>query len=110
MYRKQLATKEMQSTSVHATMSMSSVVSVSTLQDGPTGQLAIFQAPAPFRCKLPHCNNSCFTEVSGRVHDFCSKAHAIAYMQLQKQQVPSIMQSSELPSFMPQGVLEGVLT
>jgi len=94
----------MQSASVHATM-----VSVSALQDGPTGQLAIFQVPAPFRCKLPRCNNACFKEVSGRVHDFCSKAHAIAYVQLQKQQVPSVLQPSESPSFMPQGVVKGML-
>lgn len=100
----------LQSASIYATMStqcMSSTVSVGPLRDGPTGQLAIFQAPAPFRCKLPRCNNSCFTEVNGRVHDFCSKAHAIAYTQLQD---PPTMQSSEpssrASSFMPQ-VLEG---
>lgn len=90
------------SQTVYATMNMSSTVAVGTLEDGPTGQLDIFQTPAPIRCKLPRCNNSCFKEVTGRVHDFCSKAHAIAYMQLQKQEVPSITQATKPPSFVPQ--------
>lgn len=92
---------------------MSSTISVGALEEGPTGQLDVFQSPAPFKCKLPRCNNSCYKEVSGRVHDFCSKAHAIAYMKLQNQHVPAaIMQSASEPaeplSFKPQ-ILEGVL-
>ena len=85
------------------TMSMSRTMGAGTLESGPTGQLDIFQTPAPFKCKLPRCNNSCFKEVTGRVHDFCSKAHAIAYMQLQNQQVPSVMDSSK--STVPEGML-----
>lgn len=94
VHSKQVVATRMQSAppqTFYASMSTSSTVSVGTLEDGPTGQLNIFQAPSPFRCKLPRCNNSCFKEVTGRVHDFCSKAHAIAYMELQKQP----------PSFMP---------
>ena len=93
------------SQTVYTTMSMSRTMAVGTLEGGPTGQMDIFQTPAPFKCKLPRCVNPCYKEVTGRVHDFCSRAHAIAYMQLQNQQVPSVMDTSKPTSQIPEGML-----
>lgn len=33
----------------------------------------------PPECKLPGCNNRCYIEKEGTVHDFCRKSHAREY-------------------------------
>ena len=58
----------------------------SGLQDGPAGQLAISQIQSALKCKLPGCHKPCYMEVGGRVHDFCSKAHAMTYTHQSPQQ------------------------
>ena len=34
------------------------------------------QAPQPASCQLPGCSKLCFVEADGKIHDFCSRAHA----------------------------------
>ena len=33
----------------------------------------------PPECKMPGCNQPCYVEDNGRVHDFCGKTHAREY-------------------------------
>ena len=45
----------------------------------PASQFDIAEVQAALKCKLPGCDKPCTIESSGHVHDFCSKAHAVAY-------------------------------
>jgi len=83
----------------------------SGLQDGSAGQLAIPQIQSALKCKLSSCQKPCFMEVSGRVHDFCSKAHALTYTQQMSQQ--SMARSPGPPpslTTMPEGINVGLYT
>ena len=49
-------------------------------------QFDIAEVQAALRCKLPGCDKPCTIESSGHVHDFCSRAHAVAYTNRKQEQ------------------------
>ena len=46
----------------------------------------IAEVQAALRCKLPGCDKPCTIESSSYVHDFCSRAHAVAYTNRKQEQ------------------------
>ena len=63
-------------------------------------QFDIAAIQAALRCKLPGCDKPCTIESSGHVHDFCSKAHAVAYTNRKQEDIKDPI-SSMIP--MPGG-------
>ena len=89
-----------------AARSMSTPMQVpASAQDGSAGQLSISQIQSTLKCKLPGCQKACFMEVSGRVHDFCCKAHALTYTQQPNQ--PTARPPGP-PLTMPEGISTGM--
>ena len=71
------------------TMSMPATLSVGGTSGGTqTRQFAFSQVQTALKCRLPECDKPCCVEPNGRAHDFCSKAHARAYLAQQQQQKP----------------------
>lgn len=82
--------------------------SASGVQDGSAGQLAISQIQSALKCKLPGCQKACFMEVSGRVHDFCCKAHALTYTQQPNQSTARLPGPPPALTTMPEGISTGI--
>lgn len=84
------------------TMSMPATLSVGGTSGGiQTKQFAFSQVQAALKCRLPECNKPCCVEPNGRAHDFCTKAHARAYLAQQQQKPPRQVLQQPPSSMMP---------
>ena len=43
-----------------------------------------FEGVGPPECKMPGCNQPCYVENDGRVHEFCGRSHAREYRAMEE--------------------------